>query len=607
MQPDHEQIEAITAPCGHVLVVSPPGSGKTTVLTERVRYLISGGVHASSIFCTTFSRRAADELRSRLSDLPCSGDLQIGTLHSTCHRILKAESTALEAFGYRQGWSIASEADQQNLIRQIIRKNNVQRDSEEVLRLISKNKLTLRRSEDETISYMQLQYDQRLVEMNLMDMDDLILNTVRLMLTHEDIVRWYAWRIQHILIDEVQDTDPCQWQLLKLLSSANNSIYACGDLDQAIYGYRGADPGILVEYAEDPETTVYRLTRNYRSTSGIVSASTSLIRHNTKRIPINQVAMRDNGTSVSFYVGLSESDEANHIVNKIREHICEGVDPGQIAVLVRARHQLAPIRHAMAAAGIPLHKVRHAKAINDAVCKTVIAFMRYSINEKDLNSFAKAARIIRGISEDTIASVCHTKQLSRRVIMATDTSSEEGLGLQTFLHVVDAIRPLSPTEAIEFIIHHPMIELPQNNSLEKLSALAAEAERGMLDPSIDSFIQLVRYLEMVPATCGTIKLLTIHASKGQEFEVVFIPGIEEQIIPSSHCSTDDEIEEERRLLYVAMTRAREVLHLSIALKRHSSMESSYTRPSRFLSEIDCNEIPPIIASGWMSKRLYTPK
>ncbi|NPV81771.1 MAG: ATP-dependent helicase [Firmicutes bacterium] len=449
MHLDSDQSQAVYAPCGHILVIAPAGSGKTKVLTERVRRLIKGGAAPSSILCVTFTRKAAGELKERLGDIPGIGQAWIGTFHSICYRILREESSALGSLGYRNGFSIIDAAGAEAIMQEVLKGLSVEVRPEEALHAISLCCLTLKDdSHDEFLHKAASLYRRRLLGLNAMDFDDLLVNTLWLLQSNDEVRLRYAQRFHHMLIDEFQDLDPCQWEIVKFLTSVHGNLFAVGDPQQEIFGFKGGAVDIILEYMQDPGTRTYILRRNYRSTANIVAAANSLIKRGTTTVPIPQVPVRDWGDPIDLYVAPNDSDEAIYVAELIKDLLLKGIAPGEIAVLTRTRAQFTPI------------------------CKELIR-----------------ARVPYRFSE--------------------------------------SVRPAK-----------------------------------------------------------AVKLMTIHASRGKEFSHVILPGLEEGIIPHFRAANEGDIEEERRLAYVAITRARDKLYLSYSMERALEGRSRCVEPSRFLKEID---------------------
>lgn len=449
MHLDSDQSQAVDAPCGYILVLAPAGSGKTKVLTERVRRLIKRGAAPSSILCVTFTRKAAGELKERLSGIPGIGQAWIGTFHSICYRILRAESSALGSLGYKSGFTIVDTAGARAIMKEVLRDLSVEVRPEEALHAVSLCRLTLKDdSHDGFLHKAALLYRRRLLELNAMDFEALLVNTLRLLQSNDEIRLRYAQRFHHVLIDEFQDLDPCQWEIVKLLTSVHGNLFAVGDPQQAIFGFRGGAVGITLEYMRDPGTRTYILRRNYRSTANIVAAANSLIKHGTTMVPIPQVPVRDWGGPVNLYVAPNDSDEAIYVAELIKDLFLKGIAPEEIAVLTRTRAQFTPI------------------------CRELIR-----------------ARVPYRFSEST-----------------------------------------GPAKAV--------------------------------------------------------RVMTIHASKGKEFGHVILPGLEEGIIPHFRAANESDVEEERKLMYVALTRARDKLYLSYSMGRTPGGRPEYAEPSRFLKEID---------------------
>lgn len=600
---DPEQKAAVEAPCGRILVVASAGSGKTRVLTERVRWLIERGVAPSLILCVTFTRNAAEEIKERLCDLPGIKELWIGTFHSVCYRILRAEASALRILGYKEKFTVVDEDEAEAIVKDVLKELGLEANVKEVLSAMSFCRLTLRDMESSCFAYLKevaALYMERLRMMNLIDFDGLLVNVLKLFRANEKVRLKYAKKFSHVLIDEFQDVDPCQWEIVKLLTSVHGNLFCVGDPRQSIYSFRGGDVDIILQYMRDPETRIYKLKRNYRSTANIIAAADSVIRNGMGGVLDPQVPVRGQGEPIELYVAPNELDEATHVAESIKELIARGVKPEDVAVLARTVHQLGLIDIALYRLGVPHEIYGRMSLLERAVVKTVMAFLRLAVNNSDIPAFRRAAGALNGIGPKTIAKVA---------LLAEGKSVEEALAsgelwlpgpardsLSRLLDLVNAIPKMKPKEAIEAIWKlEALKKTPEDGPIvEEFLRLAKSFQDENPEMSLEEFIGLV-----MPGSTSdaeedgedAVKLMTIHAAKGKEFQYVFLVGLEEGILP--HYNAMD-VEEERRLLYVGITRAMERLYLSYAEERGFGGRIVRREISRFLKQVEPGFLKPVL-------------
>lgn len=612
---DPEQEDAVEAPCGRILVVASAGSGKTRVLTERVRRLIERGVAPPSILCVTFTRNAAEEIKERLCDLPGIKEACIGTFHSVCYRILRAEASALRLLGYRKGFTVVDEEEAEAIVKEVLEELELEASPREILSTLSLYRLTLRNIEsscDSILKTVAPLYRERLIKMNVMDFDSLLVNVLELLRANEKVRLKYAKKFSHVLIDEFQDVDPCQWEIVKFLTSVYGNLFCVGDPRQAIYSFRGGDVDIILQYMRDPATRIYKLKRNYRSPANIIAAADSVIRNGMGGVLDPQVPVRGQGEPIELYVAPNELDEATHVAESIKELIARGVKPEDVAVLARTVHQLGVIDTALYRFAIPHEVYGRISLLERAIVKTIMALLRLAVNKYDLPAFRRAAGALNGIGPKTIAKVAFLAEgkpieeaLASEKLWIPGPARES---LSKLLDLVNAIAGMKPREAIEAVWElEGLKKTPEDGPVvEEFLRLAEVLQDENPEMSLEEFIGLV-----MPGSASdagedgedTVKLMTIHAAKGKEFRYIFLVGLEEGLLP--HYNAMD-VEEERRLLYVGITRAKEGLYLSYAKERGFGGRIVGREPSRFLKEIESPLLKTILKESSRVQGLCSP-
>jgi DNA helicase-2/ATP-dependent DNA helicase PcrA len=627
-----QQHAAVILPPGPILVQAGAGTGKTRVLTLRIAYLIDQyQVDPSHILAITFTNKAANELRERLKTLlgKRNRGLTSGTFHAICTRILRAEIT--ERIGsYTSDFTIYGADEQLQVAAEALdaatERPPMQVDAAEVLRRIShaKSRLLSPRmmlrfgSSDPLNSFVAgcyRRYQRTLARSNALDFDDLLLLTHQLFTEHPDVLERYQHRWQHILVDEYQDTDPTQHALLELLSRPAEgrvrSLFVVGDGMQSIYGFRNADYTIIKRFATDfPDAQVCNLTINYRSRQSILNAAYAVIRHSTSVPPMElQSASSLRGERCLAIIDAKDArDEATHIAQCISDLEREGRQMGQIAVLYRSRHMSRPIETELRRASIP-YQVRGSTGFYDrAVIRDALAYLRVIANPADNLSLVRAAtRPARGLGSQSLATL--SSFAAQQGISLLDALGSPNVASLLPARAAKGAQALASLFARWRTLHkqtYPPDHL-LNDVLERSGYLASLEER--LEPEeltdaqyhlqelvnaayehtdLSSFLQEIALLTSTEEESGEeqsrVALMTIHGAKGLEWPVVFVAGLEEGTLPHERSMlTAAGIEEERRLCYVALTRAGEKLYLSWASGRSRGRQA---QPSRFLMEIE---------------------
>ena len=618
-----EQARAVTHGDGPLLILAGAGSGKTKTLTHRIAYLIGEvKVFPSRILAVTFTNKAAKEMRQRLAKLldEEADNRQfmpwMGTFHSICVRILRMDGASI---GLDKRFLIYDTDDQVSLMKQIMKARGLtDKDIKPraVLSVISNAKNEMRSAEDfsmsargpreQKIAELFFAYEKALKEAAALDFDDLLTKTVELLQNSPEIRRKWQRQFEYILIDEYQDTNAVQYALIKLLVNERRNLCVVGDDAQSIYSFRGADYTNILNFERDfPGTTVVKLEQNYRSTGAILDLANSLIQHNIHRTDKNLWTANGDGIDPKLWQLYSESEEALAIANEIQAQIANGRQYGDVAVLYRTNAQSYAIERALRQSYIPYKIVGGLRFLDRAVVKDVLAYLRLLYQPSDRVSFLRIVNVPkRGIGTVSVAKFLDWNDAVRRDIVSGLLAVEEADSL-----TARAKRPLlelgrileelrqeidgSPAELIEKIIKRTGYEdfindgTPQaEERMENIGVLLAEAKAYV---DVPAFLEEMALMSSADTAAEQqVTLMTLHAAKGLEFPVVFLAGLEEGILPHARVFDSgkaDDIEEERRLCYVGVTRAREELFVSCASSRTQFGQIGYNMPSRFLDEM----------------------
>jgi DNA helicase II / ATP-dependent DNA helicase PcrA len=629
-----QQAEAVTAGLGPVLVLAGPGSGKTRVLTQRIAYLIgSMGVRPYHILAVTFTNKAAREMESRVEGLLGSSarGVSLGTFHANCARILRREA---ENLPFRSNFVIFDSDDQLDLVKRALEDLNLDPKHyrpQAVHGAISnaKNELILpeeypaQNYRDEVIKRLYTRYQELLLASNGVDFDDLLLWTARLLEDFPAVREKYARRYEHVLVDEFQDTNLAQYTLLKHLSSLHRNIYVVGDTDQSIYAWRGADYRNVLRFEEDyPDAQVILLEQNYRSTQSILDVAMAVIDQNPYRTPKNLFTERGFGEKISLHQTYDDREEAALVVDKIVNLVAnQKVEPGDCAVMYRTNAQSRLLEEAFLHASLPYKLVGAQRFYGRREVKDVIAYLRLVHNPDDEVSLRRVLNVpARGIGSKTLVSLQtyarqHRLSLGGLLLdLGRDSQSTHreafsgrsapaltkfGLLLRGWCARLEELPPLSLLDRIlEDVDYHGYIDDGTEEGHERwenvmeLRRLAGEYQERGLENFLED-VALVSDQDTLDASANVPTLLTLHAAKGLEFPVVFIAGLNDGTLPHSRSFDDPEsMQEERRLFYVGITRAKDQLYLIVPMNRSAYGYSEPVEESRFLSDI-----PPELVHG----------
>ena len=615
-----EQRKAVTTTEGPVLVIAGAGSGKTRVLTHRIAYLIGvKGVFPARILAVTFTNKAANEMKERIISLLSEEprDLWMGTFHSICVRILRKHA---DKIGYSRNFVIYDRGDQESLVKQIARdfRDLAERPGSLVNR-ISRMKTGLSQELDERILRIYERYQQELKRCNAMDFDDLLLKALELFESHREVRDFYAERFKYIHVDEYQDTNRIQYMLLRHLASHHRNLFVVGDDDQSIYAFRGADIRNILEFERDfPGATVIRLEKNYRSTRKILQAASTLISHNIHRKGKTLWTDNPEGEKIPIYETWDEREEAEKVADLIYS---SSRPPSDFLVLYRTNAQSRALEEALRKYGLPYTIVGGIKFYERKEIKDLLAYLRVILNPRDDVSLTRIINVPpRGIGKTSLERFQELASRNGLSLYEAFRYSAEIPGLrkttrsklEEFLALIDEFREklgeldayeilsevINRTDYMDYISSTGQrweVESRLENIQELLGSVAefvSENEDGSLAAYLNSVSLKTEIDDWNPG--GAVTLMTVHNAKGLEFPVVIITGLEETVFPHfNSLGSHEEIEEERRLLHVAITRAKEKVYMTFTRRRFMRRERDL-RPSRFLKEL------PQEAVEWMA-------
>ncbi|MDW3214064.1 MAG: DNA helicase PcrA [Ilumatobacteraceae bacterium] len=616
-----DQLDAVVHTEGPLLVVAGAGSGKTRVLTHRIAYLIDRGVRPTSILAITFTNKAAAEMRDRVGSLvgPVVRSMWVSTFHSACVRILRRDG---EAIGYPRTFSIYDQADAVRLTGYVIRDLGL--DSKRfpprgVQGQISlwKNELVDpdRAAEQANDIFARKQadvyaeYQTRLLKAGAMDFDDLLLNVVRLFREHPEVLDHYRQRFEHILVDEYQDTNQAQNEIVLMLAGGHQNVCVVGDTDQSVYKFRGADFRNIMQFEDAfDEVTTIVLDQNYRSTQTILDAANAVIEHNQERKPKSLWTDTGDGERIIRYHAEDEGDESMWVAGTAQQlHSDDAVNWREMAVLYRTNAQARVIEEAFMRSGVPYKVVGGTRFYDRREVKDAMAYLRSVINPLDEVSVKRIINVPkRGIGDTSIGRIdAYAREMAVPFTEALRHADEAGVsgpaqrGIGAFVELLDRLNAMvggegvGPGDLLQAVIDESgyLGELEAEDTVEAHGRIE---NLGELVGSAREFTVLDEFLEQVSLVADTddlddddqVVLMTLHSAKGLEFPVVFVIGVEEGIFPHNRALTEPtEMEEERRLAYVGITRAMRRLFVTHAWSRMLYGNTQYNPPSRFLDEI----------------------
>ena len=629
-----EQRAAVELPAQSALILAGAGSGKTRVLTTRIAYLISSGAASlHGILAVTFTNKAAKEMVTRLSAmLPINTrGMWIGTFHGLCNRMLRAHHREANL---PQTFQILDSGDQLSAIKRLMKAMNVDDEKyppREVQNFISSSKEQgLRAHEVEAYDpYTRrkveifAEYDAQCQREGVVDFSELLLRCYELLQRNAQLREHYQERFRHILVDEFQDTNPLQYRWLKLLAGKSNSLFAVGDDDQSIYAFRGANVGNMQELLRDFHVeSVIKLEQNYRSHGNILDAANALISNNRNRLGKNLWTAENGGEKLRVYEAATDVDEAAFIVDEIRQLHSEGVNLKEIALLYRSNAQSRVLEHALVSAGLSYRVYGGLRFFERQEIKHALAYLRLMENGDDDNALLRIINFpTRGIGARSIEQLQEAAKQNNTTLF--DAAARAGGKVSAFVALIESLRSatreLPLPEIMEHVLHHSgLVAHYQNETgakkresqerLENLNELVNAATLFVHENEDDSLTAFLTHtsLEAGEHQAGdqddALHLMTVHAAKGLEFHTVFITGLEEGLFPHQNSqNVDGGLDEERRLMYVAITRARRRLYLSFAQSRMLHGQVSYGMASSFLREL------PEGLLHWLTPRFATRK
>jgi DNA helicase-2/ATP-dependent DNA helicase PcrA len=623
------QLQAVTLPPVHALILAGAGSGKTRVLTTRIAWLMSTAqVGPHGILAVTFTNKAAKEMTARLSALvPINTrGMWIGTFHGLCNRLLRAH---YREAGLPQSFQILDSADQLAMVKRLLKNLNVDDEKyppRELCQFINSHKEQgIRAGQAEAYdNYTQkrvelyAEYETQCNREGVVDFAELLLRCHELLQRNEPLCKHYQERFRYILVDEVQDTNKLQYAWLQLIAGGGAKIFAVGDDDQSIYAFRGAEVGNMRDFERDyAGDNIIRLEQNYRSHGNILAAANALIKNNRERLGKNLWTDAGAGEPIRAYEGYSDIDEARFIVEEIRDLVREGASPTQIAILYRSNAQSRILEHELFAKAVPYKVYGGLRFFERQEIKHALAYMRLLGNPDDDTAFLRVVNFpTRGIGARSLENLQATAHQTNSSLYnaAASLTGKAGQTVGAFVRLIETLRQetanLPLPEIVEHIVEksgltqHYRLDKEGQERLENLDELINAAASFVDDDGVVMGHQaeggaLVSFLTHASLEAGehqagegqeAVQLMTVHSAKGLEFDAVFISGLEQGLFPheNSVAQGNDGLEEERRLMYVALTRARKRLYVSCAQTRMLHGQTRYCVPSSFLDEIPAN-------------------
>ena len=633
-----EQREAVETVRGPLLVLAGAGSGKTKLLTSRIAYLIQNGVRPRNILAVTFTNKAAKEMKERLGNILGENVVKymwVGTFHGICGRILREN---IENYSFQSGkrldknFSIYDETDSNAVIKQAIKKLNLD-DKVYAPKLVktvisnAKNKMQdaytfatfARDFKSQKIAQIYEEYENSLNNNNAIDFDDMLMLTVKLLEQCKEVRQQYYDRFQHILVDEFQDTNMAQYKLINMLYTNlepdipdERSLCVVGDVDQSIYSWRGADYTIILNFQKDfKKTKLIKLEQNYRSTANILNVANAIIENNTERVDKVLYSQKGDGELIDYFEAQDEADEANFIASRIKQD--SGGDYNRFAILYRTNSQSRALEEACMAAGLPYMIYGGLKFYDRKEVKDIIAYLKLIYNTDDSQSFRRIVNVPkRAIGDTTVKNLSDFADKEDISLFAACQRIEDAVEIpprtrsklkdfsELILKFVNAKDSYSLQDFVTLVIEKTgyLAELQSQNTpeseadienLQELVNVAGEFVPEEADNALGEFLQqvaLVSDLDGMEDISNNVTLMTLHSAKGLEFPIVFLAGCDEGVFPHQRTfNIPSEMEEERRLMYVGVTRAEEKLYLTSAKRRQMWGEYKYYNPSRFIDEI----------------------
>ncbi len=617
-----EQYNAAICHNGPVMVSAGAGSGKTRLLTYRIAYLITEcGVPAHKILAITFTNKAAGEMKDRIGRVAPNGDLvTVCTFHSFCARMLRTYASFIP--GYKENFTIYSDTDTSKIFKDIFKQLDI---DDETTKCNYKHNLSTIKNDNMTVeefakiySYQKdidvfvkfyHMYQDELKKNNAIDFDDLLINFYKLITTNEDILESIQNRYSHFSVDEFQDTNKLQYDIVKVISSKSRNILIVGDEDQSIYGWRGANIDNIYQFQKDfPDVQIFKLEQNYRSTKKILERANMIIKNNKSRLDKVLFTENDDGTDVTYYQAQNETDEADYVIRKILAMHNQGVPYSEMAILMRLNSLSLEFEKKLLAYNIPHIMYNGFKFFERQEIKNVLAYLTAIVNPNDDVSFSRIINFPkRGIGDTSIEKLTQIAIKNRTSLKEVVLNYElemlpkalnEKLKdfKQVLVNLQEKVTELSMGKFFTYLLEETKIldafdltddkEKERRLNIDSLTKDVLEFERLNPEKTIVDYLENVTLSSNMDSDDGSgVVIATVHGAKGLEFDTVFVVGCEEKIFPISRDDNDD-LEEERRLMYVAITRAKKDLFLTSAQSRFMYGKRDYGVKSRFLRELD---------------------
>ena len=612
-----EQKEAVLHKEGPCLVLAGAGSGKTKVLTTRIANMINDGIYSGNILAITFTNKAAKEMRDRISNMVENNYAFVGTFHSFGLRVIR-ENT--EKLGLTSNFTIIDSDDVSSVIKKIMKELDISTKEYSVSYI--RNKISFIKnemlSESEVDKYLNSppekvavkvyrEYEKVLKRNNAVDFDDLLKRPVELFMQNDDILDKYQEKYRYILIDEYQDTNEVQYKLVKLLASKYRNLFVVGDVNQSIYGFRWSNYKNILNFEKDyPDSKSITLNQNYRSTNTILNAANSVIKNNVERKEVNLYSTFGDGVKIKYFRGNDEKDEVKLVIDEIKKLLDEGYDYNDFAILYRTNAQSRNVEDAILKVNWPYRVVGSYYFYKRKEIKDLLCYLRLISNHQDDVSLERVINVPkRGIGDTSINNLRSLARDNNECMFKCLSKPKEVEFKKLILELTEDAKDLDLTELIDVVLEKSGMkeELEKEHTLEadirlenlmEFKSITENYQKETGTVNLEDFLEdisIVADQSEHQTLDNAVTLMTMHAAKGLEFKVVFLIGMEEGIMPHSMSLNEaGELEEERRLCYVGITRAKERLYITNAKRRMLFGNTNMNPPSRFIAEIDGNLI-----------------
>ena len=612
-----EQKEAVLHTDGPCLVLAGAGSGKTKVLTTRIANMINDGIYSGNILAITFTNKAAKEMRDRISNMVENNYAFVGTFHSFGLRVIR-ENT--EKLGLTSNFTIIDSDDVSSVIKKIMKELDISTKEYSVSYI--RNKISFIKNEmlsdSEVDKYLNSppekvairvyhEYEKVLKRNNAVDFDDLLKRPVELFMQNDDILDKYQEKYRYILIDEYQDTNEVQYKLVKLLASKYRNLFVVGDVNQSIYGFRWSNYKNILNFEKDyPDSKSITLNQNYRSTNNILNAANSVIKNNVERKEVNLYSTFGDGVKIKYFRGNDEKDEVKLVIDEMKKLLNEGYDYNDFAILYRTNAQSRNVEDAILKVNWPYRVVGSYYFYKRKEIKDLLCYLRLISNHQDDVSLERVINVPkRGIGDTSINNLRSLARDNNECMFKCLSKPKEVEFKKLILELTEDAKDLDLTELIDVVLEKSGMkeELEKEHTLEadirlenlmEFKSITENYQKETGTVNLEDFLEdisIVADSSEHQTLDNAVTLMTMHAAKGLEFKVVFLIGMEEGIMPHSmSLNEESELEEERRLCYVGITRAKERLYITNAKRRMLFGNTNMNPPSRFIAEIDSNLI-----------------